>query len=867
MRGMSFSLIQRRRIGAMLWVVALFAILGPSRSEPEGRPVDSIRFAPGLAVCWAPPASGGSPPPLAPGVLPATVDPTLRWSSTTLGGMNTTLGDPTVITYSFVPDGTNAPSGTGEAAAPSELFSWLDAVFGSTAAWQQIFHEEFARWGEVCGIDYVFEPNDDGATLYTTAGAPGLRGDVRIAAKPIDGLANILAFNFLPPFGGDMVLDSSDGFLSTLSNDARALRNTISHEHGHGLGLGHVCPTNGQKLMEPIITLGLLGPAIDDRRGAQRFYGDRFEPNDNASSAEDLGPLPDTTTSIEGVSTDDNSDEDWYRFTAAPGRQLTVTLTPQGGTYLEGPQNPDGSCTAGTLTDASAISDLAFELIASDGTTVLASTNAAGAGATEQLTLFSLPSGGDYFLRVFPDATNDLQLYDLDLQLIAPVPPFIVVIPTAPPLSVAPETATKITVVVISGSTALDINASRLRCRSDGAAYLSFNSLRSLGGGFIEVTLPPLAPYEELEWYLELAGQDGSLVYEPSFGPSAPRTIRSEPDPAMEIVVFDDDFTSDLGWTVMNGSGLTAGAWERGVPAGGGLRGDPAQSSDSDGFCYLTANFPGNSDVDGGSTTLLSPLFDLSGIVDARIEYAFWFDNDEGSNPNSKSFDFEVSADGGGSWIRIETFTGSPGLWQARSLRLRDFVSPTAQVQFRAIVDDSINPSVLEAGFDDFRITALPLNGLGPWAAGYVDDGQGGRLNLLSIDGDAGGPSRRVLRSIGQPFAFQVASIPGALLPTQFAIFGRLGAATADERFLIDPEVGVASFVPCPLWPTNPFLFTLADGIGLGASCPGVLPAGPTPWAFGLPLGLPGPLELTFQVAVLNGSTARMGNALVLEIQ
>ena len=53
----------------------------------------------------------------------------------------------------------------------------------------------------------------------------------------------------------------------------------MAHEAGHGLGLGHVTPVNGTKLMEPNISLAYDGPQADDILAVNRGYGDRLGKN------------------------------------------------------------------------------------------------------------------------------------------------------------------------------------------------------------------------------------------------------------------------------------------------------------------------------------------------------------------------------------------------------------------------------------------------------------------------------------------------------------------------------------------------------------------------------------------------------------
>ena len=68
-----------------------------------------------------------------------------------------------------------------------------------------------------------------------------------------------------------------DSFFNTTANNSRRLRNVVEHEHGHGLGLRHVCPVDGTKLMEPFINVGFVGVQFDDIFTMQRLYGDFLE--------------------------------------------------------------------------------------------------------------------------------------------------------------------------------------------------------------------------------------------------------------------------------------------------------------------------------------------------------------------------------------------------------------------------------------------------------------------------------------------------------------------------------------------------------------------------------------------------------------
>lgn len=342
-----------------------------------------------------------------------------RWTTTALSGGGLTQGDPTILTWSYVPDGTFIGGFAGEPGSPSNLFAWLNGLYGGFDAWHALVVQVFERWGELTGNTYVYEPNDDGASFPSAAGVAGVRGDVRISGHFIDGNSGILAYNFFPNTG-DMVLDSFDSFYNIMTDNSRRFRNVVAHEHGHGMGMRHVCPVNQTKLMEPFASTAFDGPQFDDVLGAQRFYGDPFEHNDTPGTGSGLGLFTAGDSAlVDTVSVDDDADTNFYGLEVGSSHAASLALSPPGvAPYLQGPQNPNGSCSPGTLYDPSNHHDLGVEVLDSDGTTVLASANVNPAGGTETLTGVPLPSGpGTYFVRVFGDSSNDVQSYELSLDV------------------------------------------------------------------------------------------------------------------------------------------------------------------------------------------------------------------------------------------------------------------------------------------------------------------------------------------------------------------------------------------------------------------------------------------------------------------
>ena len=334
-----------------------------------------------------------------------------RWSTSALGEPSYAQGEPIRLTYSFVPDGTFVPDLIG-AQGNSQLFAFLNGIYGNPATWQAIYASMWDRWASISGLEYVLEPNDDGVSLNNNPGVVGVRGDLRMAAIPIDGGGGVLAYNNFPN-DGDMVLDAFDSFYNDTSNNSLRLFNILAHEHGHGQGLLHVCPREENKLMEPFISVAFNGPQFDDQLASQRHYGDNFEPNDNAGSASDLGAFSGSPISQHLLSIDDDSDVDYYSFTVASPTAVAVTVRAANRSpYLQGPQN--SGCTGGSLFDPRIIHDLKVDILGPNGTTVLDSVDATPAGEDETA-VAALSAPGTYFVRVRGSNANNIQRYALDI--------------------------------------------------------------------------------------------------------------------------------------------------------------------------------------------------------------------------------------------------------------------------------------------------------------------------------------------------------------------------------------------------------------------------------------------------------------------
>ena len=189
---------------------------------------------------------------------------------------------PATLTWSFVPDGTDTTRLSGIGTNDSNLIAFMNSNFGGTPAqqdltkqpWFHIFDESFGRWEQLGGVNYVYEPHDDGVMHPGANGVLGVRGDIRISGIAMDGVNGTLAFTWLPTAGSDMAFDTGEAsFFSISANNYLNLRDTIMHEIGHGFGMQHVI-SSSDLLMEPEINTDFDGPQLDEVRGVQYFFGD-----------------------------------------------------------------------------------------------------------------------------------------------------------------------------------------------------------------------------------------------------------------------------------------------------------------------------------------------------------------------------------------------------------------------------------------------------------------------------------------------------------------------------------------------------------------------------------------------------------------
>jgi hypothetical protein len=233
------------------------------------------------------------------------------------------------------------------------------------------------------------------------------------------------------------------------------------------------------------------------------------------------------------------------------------------------------------------------------------------------------------------------------------------------------------------------------------------NSMTQIEPNVYDAVFPSVPCLTQVSYYFSAQTTGGQTQYWPS---TAPQEYFSAIAASGMNEVFSDTFETDLGWTVQNNQYLSAGAWQRAVPACGGSRGEPGTDYDGSGKCFVTDNGCGDNDVDpeGAITWLTSPTFDLSTVDDVTIHYALWYTNDFGADPNNDLFKTYVSNDNGNTWVLAETIgpQSAGNLWVEHDFVVGNFVTLTNQIKVRFEASDLNAGSVVEAGIDEVTVTA-----------------------------------------------------------------------------------------------------------------------------------------------------------------
>ena len=139
------------------------------------------------------------------------------------------------------------------------------------------------------------------------------------------------------------------------------------------------------------------------------------------------------------------------------------------------------------------------------------------------------------------------------------------------------------------------------------------------------------------------------------------------------VTLSNENFESSSSWIVGGDEdNASRGIWER-VEPNATYEYDQIVQPGSDhtengSYCFITENSsnqnnPGETDVDGGKTTLYSPIYDLSMHDIVLVSYWKWYTNNLGNNPGTDYWMVDISNNGGNSWVSLENTTESNNYW------------------------------------------------------------------------------------------------------------------------------------------------------------------------------------------------------------
>lgn len=251
---------------------------------------------------------------------------------------------------------------------------------------------------------------------------------------------------------------------------------------------------------------------------------------------------------------------------------------------------------------------------------------------------------------------------------------------------------------VTSAASPIDASAVVVWWRARGAPWIRAPLVprdADLHGATLE--LPPSEDLE-IEYWIEARDELGNTSWLPAAGPESPL--------GLGLGRVAERFESAGGWQAgAPGDGATSGRWTRAAPVG--TLAQPSEDHTRAGtVCWVTGNAaPGapasEADVDGGVTTLLSPVWDLSDASGARVSYWRWFSNDLGTSPDEDLWSVDASNDGGVTWVALESTVVSEASWRRLEFDLGEVFGALGRVRLRFVARDTGGASLVEAAVDD----------------------------------------------------------------------------------------------------------------------------------------------------------------------
>ncbi len=287
--------------------------------------------------------------------------------------------------------------------------------------------------------------------------------------------------------------------------------------------------------------------------------------------------------------------------------------------------------------------------------------------------------------------------------------------PSPLPTEVIPSVPTPVTISLVSAGSPLNPASVTMHARIDGGSFQTI-AMTSAGGDLYTANLPSTACQSTVDYYFTASNQASTMFSSPAGAPTA--GFYSAVAIAGIDVLVSYEMETDAGWIGgQAGDTATSGIWERGIPQATLAQPGEDHTPGAGVNCWVTGRTAGggvgSNDIDGGFTTLLSPVMDLSAADPAYtyIGYWRWYSNTAGSAPNADVFTVQITNNGGFTWTNAEVFgpsgPGTSGGWNYHEFLVSGVVPLTSTMRMRFIAEDGGAGSVVEAAVDDFRVIQI----------------------------------------------------------------------------------------------------------------------------------------------------------------
>ncbi len=308
--------------------------------------------------------------------------------------------------------------------------------------------------------------------------------------------------------------------------------------------------------------------------------------------------------------------------------------------------------------------------------------------------------------------------------------------PNGLPQSIAPDQITTVRVDVVPLNGTPVPNSGQMSVSVNGGAFQT-TPMTQIGTNQYEGAFPATAcatSLDNIRFHFSVGTVQAGPMTDP---PGAPGSFFTTTSAASLSVALIDTFETNTGWSgVGPGDNATTGRWNRMDPQPTAAQPGDDVTPGAGVICWVTDGNAGATigdfDVDGGQTTLTTPLLDLSALPDAKVSYWRWYSNNQGAAPNADTFVISISNNHGGAWTVVETVgpagPQAGGGWFFNEFNVADVIAPTSQVRIRFIASDLASGSIVEAAVDDFKAVQINCE-----AGCYADCDESGTLTIADF--------------------------------------------------------------------------------------------------------------------------------------